>query len=605
MILPDPLSKAIRVTRRGPWLIWVIVSFIGGALVPLLVLTFGVIASIFGSDHFPQQIHIGRSLSVSIPDWLLASDPVQQIGWLFSIAVSLSIGLALLSWWTQLGLYRRSRDVVEFCLRDLLRHGLQYARLRGASAQQTRLDNLILKALPTLRRGVVAWWQISPFVMVAATGCLLLACLVDVWITALSVLGAIVIYRAYRWLTDDQRLGQIVWETREAQGQLTRMVRQAPLVARLQPRQLIEEAFVGELERLHRRERTLDQHQAVVTPIVALSCVLLACLVLFAVAGQRFDRSEQHGGAAAVVLTLSLLTFAACIRMIVRAIRKIRLATEAAMLLQQFMHVPDDRDLQDRVGISGLRTAVELNQVTLLDGENQPVLSHLTLRLEPRSLVALLGTDELATTALLELLLGFGQPNSGSVTIDGVDSTEIHPNSLAKQVFWVSPSGPIWRGTLRENLEGSVRDPGSVNLSAALEAAGIADRVSRLSEGLETVLTAEDDRLDAAMRYAIGITRALLRRPAIIVVQEPDSEAGFSEQEPLNALRQLAQQGSLVIVSPRRVATLRVADRVILLNGNRLAGEGKHAQLLADSDLYRHLNYLLFNPYSQKTGRPG
>ena len=65
----------------------------------------------------------------------------------------------------------------------------------------------------------------------------------------------------------------------------------------------------------------------------------------------------------------------------------------------------------------------------------------------------------------------------------------------------------------------------------------------------------------------------------------------------LDAVQTGDPPGTLVVMLPRRLQTLRTADRVVLLNGPRLVGEGKHAQLLADSDLYRHLNYLLFNPY--------
>jgi ABC-type multidrug transport system fused ATPase/permease subunit len=62
-------------------------------------------------------------------------------------------------------------------------------------------------------------------------------------------------------------------------------------------------------------------------------------------------------------------------------------------------------------------------------------------------------------------------------------------------------------------------------------------------------------------------------------------------------LQELRDAGSLVVILPRRLQTLRQADRVVLMNGPRIAGEGKHSTLLSDSDLYRHLNYLLFNPY--------
>jgi ABC-type multidrug transport system fused ATPase/permease subunit len=82
---------------------------------------------------------------------------------------------------------------------------------------------------------------------------------------------------------------------------------------------------------------------------------------------------------------------------------------------------------------------------------------------------------------------------------------------------------------------------------------------------------------------------------------EPPPPAEHVADDPcLKALRKLADQGTLVVVLPRRLSTLRTVDRVVLLNGPRLAGEGKHAELLSSSDLYRHLNYLLFNPYRQQ-----
>ena len=84
--------------------------------------------------------------------------------------------------------------------------------------------------------------------------------------------------------------------------------------------------------------------------------------------------------------------------------------------------------------------------------------------------------------------------------------------------------------------------------------------------------------------------RALALEPA------PTDEQ-LTDDPCLRALGKLVEGGTLVLILPRRLQTLRRADRVILLNGPRLVGEGKHAELLANSDLYRHLNYLLFNPY--------
>ena len=83
----------------------------------------------------------------------------------------------------------------------------------------------------------------------------------------------------------------------------------------------------------------------------------------------------------------------------------------------------------------------------------------------------------------------------------------------------------------------------------------------------------------------------------MLALEPPPPAEHLAEDPCLQAFRKLVENGTLVVILPRRLQTLRSADRVVLLNGPRLVGEGKHADLLASSDLYRHLNYLLFNPY--------
>ena len=70
-------------------------------------------------------------------------------------------------------------------------------------------------------------------------------------------------------------------------------------------------------------------------------------------------------------------------------------------------------------------------------------------------MVALLGTDPVSTRALVELLMGFGQPNEGQVTIDGIQLRDVHPQALSQNVMWIEPEGPIWNGTVQDNLRGS------------------------------------------------------------------------------------------------------------------------------------------------------
>jgi ABC-type transport system involved in cytochrome bd biosynthesis fused ATPase/permease subunit len=217
--------------------------------------------------------------------------------------------------------------------------------------------------------------------------------------------------------------------------------------------------------------------------------------------------------------------------------------------------------------------------------------------------VALLGTDTSAVSSLVELMMGFGTPRAGRVTIDDVGLDQLHDRWLKREVLWVGQSGPIWAGSVLENMS-SIDSP--VDSGAALEVAkkiGIVDKLQSLPEGLQTILDADDSRLDPAAKYGLALARARLRQPSIVIAQEPPNynHNGLLGDDPgLEVLTELARLGTLVVLLPQRLQSLRAADRVVLLHQGRFAGEGKHEELLATSDLYRHLNYLLFNPFRQR-----
>ncbi len=194
--------------------------------------------------------------------------------------------------------------------------------------------------------------------------------------------------------------------------------------------------------------------------------------------------------------------------------------------------------------------------------------------------------------------MGFGLPGEGRVSIDGIPLRDIHPQALARNVMWIEPDGPIWDGTILENLSGNDSGISSSDVFDALREVNVYERIQRLPEGLNTIVSANDSMLGVETTYGIAVARALLHKPPILLALEPPPPAEHMAEDPcLNAFKKLVRQGTLVVLLPRRLPSLRSADRVILLNGARLAGEGNHGELLATSDLYRHLNYLLFNPY--------
>ena len=292
----------------------------------------------------------------------------------------------------------------------------------------------------------------------------------------------------------------------------------------------------------------------------------------------------------------------AAARRILALVDQLRESGEASDLVYHYLQQSSNAEPSEyRVGLAGVREGVEIHDVTLGTPGGTPILQNLSLRLNKGSMVALLGTESVSTRALVELLMGFGQPAEGQVTIDGIQLRDVHPQALSQNVMWIEPDGPIWNGTIQDNLRGNEKSINSIDVVHALQEVDIYDRLDRLPEGLNTIVSAGDSMLGVEATYAMATARALLHRPPILLAMEPPPPAEHVADDPcLKVLRKLANQGTLVVVLPHRLQTLRTVDRVVLLNGPRLAGEGKHADLLSSSDLYRHLNYLLFNPYRQQ-----
>jgi ABC-type multidrug transport system fused ATPase/permease subunit len=389
------------------------------------------------------------------------------------------------------------------------------------------------------------------------------------------------------------------WEVPRKRDRMAELVGQAPILARLQTQGLADRAFGAELDGLYRRLALEDAHHGRVWPILMLATSAAVAILILGLGVNLFGADNGLSVPAALVLGLALTGAIVAAGRFARLARKLRSSGKASAAIYHYLQRGDDiAPTEQRVGLAGIREGVQIQDVTLTDSHGQAILSHLTLGLKPKTMVALLGTESVSTRALTELLMGFGRPSEGCVLIDGIRLLDVHPRALSDNVMWIEPDGPIWDGTILENLRGGDESITSSSIVEALELVDVYEQLQRLPEGLNTYVTAGDSMLSTEATYGMAVARALLHQPPVLLAKEPPPPAEHLAEDPcLKGLLQLVQSGTIVVILPRRLQTLRSANRVILLNGPRLAGEGEHAELLSGSDLYRHLNYLLFNPY--------
>jgi ABC-type multidrug transport system fused ATPase/permease subunit len=204
---------------------------------------------------------------------------------------------------------------------------------------------------------------------------------------------------------------------------------------------------------------------------------------------------------------------------------------------------------------------------------------------------------------MTELVFGLGQPTHGQILWDRRALNAFEAGSLANLRAWIDPQGPLMAGTLFENLSPTNPARSVSDLVDATRKAGVYDAIDEFQETFSTFVSPDDDRLKGDALFRVGVARAILKQPSLVVAIEP-SDSPDSDQRPelIDGLRVLANQGAVIFVVPRRGATLRNADQVVLLHDHKIIAIGKHSDLLEKHELYRHINYLLFSPYKQVVG---
>ena len=258
----------------------------------------------------------------------------------------------------------------------------------------------------------------------------------------------------------------------------------------------------------------------------------------------------------------------------------------------------------DDVSFTYVGQAIPWLAVSASGDKPEPLIVHdISLRVRPGETVALLGATGSGKTTLVNLVPRFYDPSHGRVLIDGIDVREVTLESLRRQIGVVLQDTFLFSTSIRENIAYGRLDATLSEIQEAARAAEIHDFIAGLPKGYETLVGERGVGLSGGQKQRVAIARALLMDPRVLILDDSTSSVDTETEHAIQTALARLMKGRTTFVIAQRLATLKNADRIVVLDEGRIADAGDHDALLRRSRIYREIYELQFRPQEEEEKR--
>jgi subfamily B ATP-binding cassette protein MsbA len=443
------------------------------------------------------------------------------------------------------------------------------------SGHQAIFDTALLKLLNAVVALICAFWLNWRLALIGLVGVPAIALL-------LRALG--------------KRIGKASGRATVRRGEMTSTLREA-----LQNIRVVKahSAEAYERRRFHRLSRLLERDELGIHKMYALAKPMVEAITMTAVAivasFAAFYVLRRGVGIEQFMTVLAMLAAAgAATQRLLGLHNRVYESTPAAKRILEALAMPTETNRlpadapPPRLGRH--RDALTLQRVSFTyPGQSEQAVGDVSLHVPHGATVALVGTNGSGKTTLVSLLPRHFEPTTGRVLVDGIDIAGVGLRSLRDQIGIVTQQTVLFRGSVAHNIAYGRPHMPMQKIVAAARAADADEFIQRLAHGYETELGDDGSGLSGGEKQRLCIARAILRDPAILILDEATSQIDADSELRINQLLRALRQGRTTFVIAHRLSTVIEADTIFVMDQGRLIDQGTHEQLLHRCDTYRLL----------------
>jgi ATP-binding cassette subfamily B protein len=489
--------------------------------------------------------------------------------------------------------------------RAMYHHTYRLGTLAFRALGPSEAVSISTRHLEAVHDGLFAWLTIWVREPIKFALLLVFALCVNLWLAVAFLMFAVLV-----WIGG----GQIAaWFRRQGRLAQHHAVEQLALIQESITLMRLVKVYLMELFNQARIERQLANYaaalsrrylgEAIYRPLLVFLGLLAALVLLFVTGLVIVDGTYDVTAASAVTLTVGLVSLYWPLTRWLENRRLMRRARESSAVVFNFL------DRSSSVGqaveaefLPPMTRQLEFDNVTLLEpGSTRKLLDGISLTVQAGQRVAVVGPDDMQKLALVYLIPRFFDPTTGEIRIDRKNLRWVTFDSLRAGIAIVLQHNLVFNDTVANNI--GCGDP-SFQLAKIMEAAKVAHAhkfIQNLPQGYETQIGEMGHPLTLSERFRIAVARAVLRDPALLIIEEPLIPLDEDSKSLLDDTYARVLPGRTAIFLPHRLSTIRNCDKVFFLYEGRIEAAGEHKELLTSNELYRHLQYMEFNEFAGLT----